>query len=97
MIAELNETSFTETEGSAIIVPLRVSANPNKVKYTWSKDGVPLAQNFESTLNISNLHRTDSGVYSCEALNSMGSAIIEFQIIVQCMFKFSEKIVRVYV
>lgn len=86
MIAELNESSFTEVEGYGLIVPLRVSANPNKIKYTWSKDGVPLAQNFESTLNITSLHRADSGVYSCEVINSLGSSTVEFRIVVLCEY-----------
>jgi len=85
--AELNETTFTEVEGYSLIVPLRISANPNRIKYTWSKDGAPLIhQNFESTLNITRLDRTDSGIYSCEAFNSMGSSTIEFRVVVLCEF-----------
>ena len=86
IIADLNETIFTEEEGNNLVIPLQVSAHPNKIKYTWSKDGVPLSQNYDSTLNITRLSRSDSGLYSCEALNSLGSSSIEFRVIVLCKY-----------
>lgn len=35
-------------------------------------------------LNISKLLRTDSGIYTCEATNSQGSARINISVIVEC-------------
>lgn len=35
-------------------------------------------------LNISKLMRTDAGIYSCEAVNSQGSAVINITVIVEC-------------
>lgn len=35
-------------------------------------------------LNISKLLRTDSGIYTCEASNSQGSARINISVIVEC-------------
>lgn len=35
-------------------------------------------------LNISKLLRTDAGIYTCEAVNTQGSARINISVIVEC-------------
>lgn len=65
------------------------------ITYTWTKDGVPLsnsAANVErlvadgSVLNITRLTRGDAGIYTCEAVNSQGSATINITVIVECKY-----------
>lgn len=36
------------------------------------------------TLNITKLGRSDAGTYTCEAVNSQGSAMINISVIVEC-------------
>jgi hypothetical protein len=38
------------------------------------------------TLNFTKLARDDSGLYTCEALNSQGSATINITVVVECKF-----------
>lgn len=86
---DLNETFFTGVEGKSLVIPFRVHANPNTITYTWTKDGSPLTHNFTGSIfNITRLSRKDSGIYSCEAINDVGSTAIKFNISVLCKETF---------
>jgi hypothetical protein len=37
-------------------------------------------------LNITKLNRMDGGVYTCEAVNSQGSAMLNITVLVECKF-----------
>lgn len=89
---ELNETVFWGVEGESLIVPLYARSNPSALTYTWSKNGVPLVHGSNylidgSTLNFTQLSRTDVGNYSCEAINKEGSSFMNFSVNVQCKLK----------
>lgn len=82
-------------EGEPIQIALQANANPMSISYTWTKDGVPLsnsAANVErivadgAVLNITRLTRNDAGIYTCEAVNSQGSATINITVIVECKY-----------
>ena len=37
-------------------------------------------------LNITRLNRNDTGIYTCEAVNSQGSAMINISVVVECKY-----------
>ncbi len=87
----MNDTVFEGVEGENLIIPLQATGNPTPISYTWSKNGVPLSRNLNyvfdgSTLNFTRLSRSDSGSYSCEALNKEGSSFTNFTVNVQCEY-----------
>lgn len=95
MFDPTNEDLVTGIENEPLIISLKADGNPTSITYTWTKDGLPITQSSSSTgnerivsdgpiLNITKLSRHDSGRYSCEALNSQGSAISHVNISVQC-------------
>lgn len=80
-------------EGEALQIALQANANPMSITYTWTKDGVPLSNSGAnadriisdgSVLNITRLTRSDAGIYTCEAVNSQGSATVNITVIVEC-------------
>lgn len=90
-----NEESITGIENEPLIVSLKADGNPTNIAFTWTKDGLPITQVSSSTgmerivsdgpvLNITKLSRHDAGTYSCEALNSQGSAMTSINITVHC-------------
>lgn len=92
-----NEEAVTGIENEPLIISLKADGNPPSIAYTWTKDGLPIAQASSSSgmeriisdgpvLNITRLSRHDAGTYSCEALNSQGSAIAHVNISVQCKY-----------
>lgn len=69
------------------------NANPISIAYTWTKDGLPIIASGNGVerivsegpiLNITKLTRNDAGIYTCEAVNSQGSAMINISVIVEC-------------
>lgn len=95
-----NEESVTGIENEPLIITLKADGNPSNIAYTWTKDGLPIAQASSSIgieriisdgpiLNITKLSRNDAGTYSCEAVNSQGSAITHINVTVQCNSNFS--------
>lgn len=79
------------TEGEPLQVSMVANANPASITYTWTKDGMPIMSSSSSRivsegpqLNITNLTRTDAGVYTCEAVNSQGSDTINITVVVEC-------------
>lgn len=84
-------------EGEALQVAMRATANPMAITYTWTKDGLPVLDSQHGNdriihdgpiLNVTKLTRNDSGIYTCEAVNSQGSARINITVIVECKFVF---------
>lgn len=80
-------------EGESVQVALVANANPMSISYTWTKDGLPIlsanngAERIISdgpVLNITKLKRNDAGIYTCEAVNSQGSTMINITVIVEC-------------
>lgn len=80
-------------EGEPLQVAMMATGNPSSIMYTWTKDGIPIlpagnnVERFVSEgplLNITKLNRNDAGIYTCEAVNSQGSAIINISVIVEC-------------
>lgn len=92
-----NEETVTGIENEPLIISLKADGNPPNIAYTWTKDGLPIAQASSSSgmeriisdgpvLNITRLSRHDAGTYSCEALNSQGTAITHVNVTVQCKY-----------
>lgn len=90
-----NEETVTGIENEPLIITLKADGNPPNIVYTWTKDGLPIAQASSSVgierivsegpvLNITRLSRNDAGTYSCEAINSQGSAMTHVNVTVQC-------------
>lgn len=81
-------------EGEALQVKLQANANPTLISYTWTKDGLPILAKGEdesivsvgAVLNITKLVRSNAGIYTCEAINSQGSATINITVIVECTY-----------
>lgn len=80
-------------EGESLQVAMVANANPASVAYTWTKDGLPILASGSGIerlisegpiLNITKLMRKDAGIYSCEAVNSQGAALINITVIVEC-------------
>ncbi|XP_049289037.1 nephrin-like isoform X2 [Anopheles funestus] len=78
-----DETTVSGIEGEPLAVALVATGNPSSIAYTWTKDGQRIASSGAPRivsegpiLNITKLKRTDAGVYTCEAINSQGSAMI---------------------
>uniref|UniRef100_A0A2H1WN64 Hemolin n=1 Tax=Spodoptera frugiperda TaxID=7108 RepID=A0A2H1WN64_SPOFR len=78
-------------ENEPLIIVLRADGNPGSITYTWTKDGLPIAQSSYSTgndriisegsmLNMTKLSRHDAGVYTCEAVNSQGAAVANISV-----------------
>lgn len=95
MFDKTNEEYIAGIETEPLIISLRAEGNPTNIAYTWTKDGLPITQQSTSTgaerilsegpvLNITKLNRHDAGIYSCEALNSQGSAILNINVTVEC-------------
>lgn len=72
------------------------NANPMSIAYTWTKDGLPITVSGNGIerivsvgpiLNITKLARSDAGIYTCEAINSQGSAMINITVIVECKYE----------
>ncbi|GBP60622.1 Nephrin [Eumeta japonica] len=78
-------------ENEPLVIVVRAEGNPSSITYTWTKDGLPITQSSYSNsnerilseggmLNITRLSRHDAGVYTCEAVNSQGSAMINITV-----------------
>ena len=95
-VVESSNKMFTGLENNSLLINFNVHANPDKISFTWTKDGLPIAS-YPNTgriisngpiLNITKLSRNDIGVYVCEALNSQGRTLIHFDVNVECNFEF---------
>ncbi|XP_047508948.1 nephrin isoform X2 [Pieris napi] len=84
---ETTQTTAVGVEHEQLIVSARAHGNPSHITYTWTKDGLPITHSSYSTtndriisegstLNMTRLSRHDAGVYTCEAVNSQGAAVI---------------------
>ncbi|XP_050093135.1 nephrin-like isoform X2 [Anopheles aquasalis] len=78
-------------EGEPLTVAMVATGNPMSISYTWTKDGLPILSNAGAQrivsegpiLNITRLNRNDTGIYTCEAVNSQGSAMINISVVVE--------------
>ena len=68
-------------------------ANPQPDEHTWTRDGKPLvsggkttltANNNTSSITISNVNRSDSGVYTIFSSNVAGNGSANFTLNVYC-------------
>ena len=80
-------------EGQTLVVALQAAGNPSSIAYTWTKDGTDAAQDSRvivdgPILNITRLHKEDTGIYTCEAVNSEGATSVKFNLSVQCKYIF---------
>lgn len=87
------QTDFNGDEGQTLKIELSAFANPMTMTYVWSKDGALLdtKQRIISdgpNLIFSKLHRKDAGTYTCEAMNSQGTATFAIKVSVECKFPF---------
>ncbi|XP_053676889.1 nephrin-like [Anopheles nili] len=81
-------TTVNGVESESLTVALLATGNPSAIAYTWTKDGqtirapsgVPRIVSEGPILNITKLKRTDAGIYTCEAVNSQGSAMINITV-----------------
>lgn len=76
---------------------MMASANPMSIAYTWTKDGLPIMTSKNGVerivsegpiLNVTKLNRNDAGIYTCEAVNSQGAAMINITVVVECKLIF---------
>ncbi|CAK1549333.1 unnamed protein product [Leptosia nina] len=88
---ETTQTTAVGVEHEQLIVSVRAEGNPASITYTWTKDGLPITHSSYSTsndriisegstLNMTRLSRHDAGVYTCEAVNSQGAAVINITV-----------------
>lgn len=49
-----------------------------------SKNGVERIVSEGPILNVTKLNRNDAGIYTCEAVNSQGAAMINITVVVEC-------------
>jgi hypothetical protein len=80
-------TSYSEKEGKNVTLNCTVQAYPQVSEITWRKDGAALNVSSANSgkysignpdtpsLTIYTLTKSDSGHYTCEATNSMGSTV----------------------
>ncbi|XP_076647581.1 sticks and stones isoform X1 [Halictus rubicundus] len=84
-------------EGEQFVISVSAMANPNEIKYTWTRDGLPLVSGNRrisvrgSMLNITKLDRHDAGTYICEATNEEGTTFYQLNLTVQ----YAAKIKRI--
>ncbi|XP_035704569.1 nephrin isoform X2 [Folsomia candida] len=76
-------------EGEAAVVMVKAKANPDQIKYKWSRNNTPLKIKpkklfFDGpVLNWTSVGRKDKGKYECEASNSEGSTLYTVELDVQ--------------
>lgn len=89
-------------QGETVLLNVSARANPSKMNYAWTKDGVPLpgpddAYSWQETvahkvfyrgpaLHVYQAQKEDSGDYECEASNSQGAT--KTTIIVKVLCKY---------
>lgn len=79
-------------EGEPFVISVSAMGNPNEIRYTWTRDGLPLVSNNRrisvraATLNITKLDRHDAGTYICEATNDEGTTFYQLNLTVQCKY-----------
>ncbi|XP_076375305.1 sticks and stones isoform X2 [Megalopta genalis] len=75
----IEEHELIGMEGEPYVISVSAMGNPNVIKYTWTRDGLPLVSGNRrisvrgSMLNITKLDRHDAGTYICEATNDEGT------------------------
>lgn len=97
MFDKTNEEEVTGIENEPLIISLKAEGNPSTITYTWTKDGLPITQSPSTgmeriitegpTVNITKLSRHDAGIYTCEAINSQGSSVVQVNVSVECKYK----------
>lgn len=84
----------TGNEHEPLIITLPAQGNPSNLIYTWTKDGLPIVSQTAAngnerivsdgpTLNVTKLSRHDAGIYTCEASNTQGTAVVNVNVTVQ--------------
>lgn len=78
-------------EGEKLEINMPANGNPDIIEYTWTRNGFPVRSSGNnkiitngSRLIFDNLTRSDSGEYTCEAVNSQGSTMKNFTLTVLC-------------
>lgn len=89
MFTEYPEKEVGGVEGDSLVVAPQATGRPQTISYTWTKDGAPLVPGLNlhvegPLLNFTKLNRSDSGVYTIEAVNSEGSTSVSITVSVQC-------------
>ncbi|TMS36888.1 hypothetical protein L596_003952 [Steinernema carpocapsae] len=86
-----NRQLYTFALGSSGIVECDVNANPAVTVINWSKNGRVLTPSPGTQLRIQNATLEDSGMYSCQAYNSIGSSpFFEIHVVVAAPPSFSK-------
>lgn len=84
---EMSESEVSGEEGESLVLGSRAVGHPSALTYTWTKDRTPLTTGRDMHIegpfiNFTRLHRTHTGIYTCEAVNSEGSTTISFNMTV---------------
>nr|XP_014294021.2 nephrin isoform X3 [Halyomorpha halys] len=87
VFSEVGETEVSGIEGENLLLGSQAVGHPSALTYTWTKDRAPLSSNKDihvegPFINFTRLHRTFTGVYTCEAVNSEGSTTVTFNLTV---------------
>jgi hypothetical protein len=82
---ESDDGSINIAVGSSTYIKCLVKGSPMPL-IQWNKDGVPILDNTvannSSSLNIEDAQFKDAGVYSCQAINSLGTITKKFTLLV---------------
>ena len=91
-IKPLTQRAIYVTEGTNVTFPRCVATGFPSPTVTWSRmfSSLPQRRSFskEGTLSIVNTTAGDSGVYVCEAANSIGKARVMTQLVVLVIPRF---------
>lgn len=80
-------------EGEPAVVTVKAKANPDQIKYKWTRNNTPLKIKpkklfFDGPiLNFTEVGRKDKGKYECEASNGEGNTVYTLDLDVQCGLK----------
>ncbi|KAK0397324.1 hypothetical protein QR680_002087 [Steinernema hermaphroditum] len=86
-----NRQLYTFAIGSSGTIDCDVNANPPVTVINWSKNGHVLTPSPGTQLKIANASLEDSGMYSCQAYNSIGSSpFFEIHVVVAAPPSFSK-------
>lgn len=92
---ESSEEKVSVVEGEAAVVTVKAKANPDQIKYKWSKNNTPKPKKLfidGPVLNLTEVTRKEKGKYECEASNIEGSTVYTIDLDVQCKLEPQKKI-----
>ena len=85
----LNKNSFIIEEGKSFSIPFTVEANPKPDGYALLFKNVIISNVFiNSTIEFSNISRSQAGEYTIRISNNISEAFFNFNVDVRCEFQW---------